>query len=371
MKSLRSGEAGQALVMALILLALGAVLVVPTLNFSFTSIKYHELIEGKTLESYSADSGVKYALCMLSNNPNTYHDDPLVLDFTINDRAVKVIAEYLDNNVYKIRSVATSANGKSTTIECCASATSGLFQHAAVSNGKMLIADSTIDSAPVAGEADIFCNGDFVLHTSTVNGDVTYTGALDMDEYSVVTGDGPTLVAEGEELPLIDTQFWLDKAQARDTHSGNYWLQDAGAAHLGPLYITGNLLIQNSNVILDGTVYVAGTIKVQQSVIVGSTTLIGEGKIQLQTAGYDTENIPIIMSVNDEIIVQANSLVGAVLYAPSVPNGKVTIQDNTQLYGSAVGYEVTVQGSTITYVAEVQVCEGLPGSQINIFTYSY
>jgi len=110
MKSLRSGEAGQALVMALILLALGAAVMVPTLNLAFTSIKYHELIEGKTLESYSADSGVKYALCMLNNNPNTYHDDPLVLDFTINDRALNVIAEYVTIGLYKISSTATSVN---------------------------------------------------------------------------------------------------------------------------------------------------------------------------------------------------------------------------------------------------------------------
>lgn len=365
MKSLRSGEAGQALVMALILLALGAVLVVPTLNLAFTSIKYHEIIEGKTLESYSADSGVHYALAKLRDDPAGYRIQRLDHTFTINDRTVKVIAEYQGDNVYKITSVATSANGKSTTIECCASATSGLFQHVAVSNGKMEIKYTTIDSAPVSGEANLFSNGDFVMANSYLYGSVDVLGTIDISE-SLITGD-VTQSGEPYELPPVDTEFWQDQAELGGTHPGDLNIKDAVDMPLGPLYITGNLQIQDSSIILVGTVYVVGTVQVQASTLVGSEALIAESSVTLQTGAYDTENIPLIMSVNSTILCQAGSIVKAILYAPL---DRLTLQ-GTELYGSAVGKEVTFKDSFLTYVSEVQAIEGLPGSQINIFTYSY
>lgn len=366
MKSLRSGEAGQALVMALILLALGAAVMVPTLNFSFTSIKYHELIEGKTLESYSADSGVHYALAKLRDDPVGYRTQLLDHTFSINDRTVNVTAEYQDNNVYKITSVATSANGKSTTIESCASATSGLFQHVAVSNGKMEIKNTIIDSAPVSGEANLFSNGDFVMAESKLYGSVNVLGTVDIDwATSVITGD---VTQEGEpyELPPVDTQFWQDQAEKGETYE-DLNIKDAVDMPLGPLYITGNLQIQNSSIILVGTVYVVGTVQVQDSTLVGSEALIAESSVTLQTGAYDTENIPLIMSVNSTILCQSGSIVRAILYAPL---SSLTLQGTT-LYGSAVGKEVTFKESFVTYVSEVQAIEGLPGSQVNIFTYSY
>ncbi len=368
MKSLRSGEAGQALVMALILLALGAAVMVPTLNLAFTSIKYHELIEGKTLESYSADSGVHYALAKLRDDPAGYRTQLLEHTFSINDRTVKVTAEYQDNNVYKITSVATSANGKSTTIESCASATSGLFQHVAVSNGKMEIKYTTIDSAPVSGEANLFSNGDFVMANSYLYGSVDVLGTIDISE-SLITGD-VTQGGEPYELPPVDTEFWQDQAEHGEhggTHYGNLNIKDEVDMPFGPLYITGNLQIQSSSIILVGTVYVVGTVQVQASTLIGSEALIAESSVTLQTGDYDTENIPLIMSVNSTILCQAGSIVKAILYAPL---DRLTLQ-GTELYGSAVGKEVTFKDSFLTYVSEVQAIEGLPGSQINIFTYSY
>ena len=69
MKIMKNRESGQALVLALILLALGSLIIVPGLNLSTISLKYHQTIESKTLEGYSADAGVEYALCKLYNDP--------------------------------------------------------------------------------------------------------------------------------------------------------------------------------------------------------------------------------------------------------------------------------------------------------------
>ncbi|GAJ00597.1 unnamed protein product, partial [marine sediment metagenome] len=59
MNLLKNGQSGQALVMALVLLALGSLLVVPILDLAGTSLNYHQVIEKDTLETYSADSGVE------------------------------------------------------------------------------------------------------------------------------------------------------------------------------------------------------------------------------------------------------------------------------------------------------------------------
>ena len=361
----KNRESGQVLIMALILLAVGGLLVVPGLNLASTSLSYHQLIEGKTLESYSADSGVQYGLGKLRNDPEGYKTSPLEESFTLNGLTIDVTVEHISGIVHKITSTATSDSGRSTTIECYTSTTSGLLKNVVVSNGNMQMQETVVYA--VAGDADMFINGDLQLQDSTVNGSVTYIGTLSMSN-SVVTGE-LTQGGEPEELPPIDAQYWEDAAKSGGTNNGILQIKDEVDYHLGPLYITGDLQIQNSSVILDGTVYVVGNIQMQgNSNITGSSVVVAEYLIQLQGTSYDTENIPIIMSVYNDITVQANSLIGAVLYAP---NGDITIQDNSEIYGSVIGNFVQIQRSTLIYTADVQSTEGVPGSQVSIFTYSY
>ena len=104
------------------------------------------------------------------------------------------------------------------------------------------------------------------------------------------------------------------------------------------------------------------------STVTGSSVMVGVGLIQLQAASYDTENIPIIMSANNDIQVQAGSQIAGVLYAP---NGAIIIQDFSVLYGSAIGSYVQIQKSTLIYTADVESSEGVPGSQVGLFTYNY
>ncbi len=364
---MKNRESGQALILALIVLALGALLVTPTLNLAYTSVKYHGRAMEKTLEVYSADSGIQYGLAKLRNDPEGYKEPTPGDSFTLNGITTDVTIEHVSGIVHKITSTATSDSGRSTTIVCFTSTTSGLLENVVVSNGDMQMQESVISAD--AGDADIFVNGDLQLQESTVNGDITYTGSLDTDiPISVVTGN-LTHGGEPEELPPIDIEYWEDAAKSGGTNLGNLEIKDETDYHLGPLYITGDLQIQNSSVILDGTVYVVGQIQMQDnSTVTGSSVVVAEGLIQLQSASYDTENIPVIMSAYNDITVQAGSEIGAVLYAP---NGAITMQDNSELYGSAIGSYVQLQNVTLIYTADVQSTEGVPGSQVNVFTYSY
>ncbi len=56
------GESGQALVWALILMAIGIVLLVPVLSLAGTSLRAAQIHEAKTLEFYAVDAGIQDAL---------------------------------------------------------------------------------------------------------------------------------------------------------------------------------------------------------------------------------------------------------------------------------------------------------------------
>ena len=62
LKKVIKGERGQALPIVLVLLVIGGLLIVPTLNYASTSLKGHQVTETKTMELYSADAGVEDAM---------------------------------------------------------------------------------------------------------------------------------------------------------------------------------------------------------------------------------------------------------------------------------------------------------------------
>ncbi|MCJ7515738.1 MAG: hypothetical protein MUO89_07225 [Dehalococcoidia bacterium] len=91
-------QAGQALPMALVLLALGAMIIVPTLVFTTTNLKATRVVDQKTREVYAADAGIEHALWHLQSedrltriNPtNSWPMLPYELDDPINHKDVTV-----------------------------------------------------------------------------------------------------------------------------------------------------------------------------------------------------------------------------------------------------------------------------------------
>ncbi len=67
LKKIVRSEKGQALPVVLILIALGELMVVPTLNFTATGLNSSRNIEERTKGLYAAEAGVEYALWCLEN----------------------------------------------------------------------------------------------------------------------------------------------------------------------------------------------------------------------------------------------------------------------------------------------------------------
>lgn len=369
MKLLKKGESGQALILALAMLALGSLIIVPTLNLASTNLKYNQLIERETFEAYSADSGVDYGLCEVYNNPVAYQETPLQESFVMNNRTVNVTVEYMPvMGAYKITSTATSASDRSTTIESYIIIDVGLFGNAFACDGNL-----SISQTQLTGDAscDVFANGNISLMQSTVDGDVTAAGTVTKTQ-STVTGEinqhVPTV-----EFPVIDPQPHIDAALEGGTCGSISWTFKNQT--LGPKYINGNLTITGSDVELQGTVYVTGHVEISMaSEITGFGDIVAAGYIRMSQSGFVVDNpdtLPLVMSLNSYInLTQMLGYLGgiqAVLYAP---NGTITlIQSN--VYGAVAADSISVSQSQIFYPATLKGRADLPGAGLKSISYGY
>jgi len=361
--------------MALILLALGGLLVVPGLNLASTSLSYHQLIEGKTLESYSADSGVQYALTKLYNNPGGYteytEEDYLIASRDLNDRTLNVTVKYMTGGVYKITSTATSDNGRSTTIVAYINLGAGAFAFAIAAKDYMYIDNTTVDSLPApGGEANIHSNGDIDLvgAQTVVNGNASAVGTI--SGWDKVTGvrtfPSPPIQFPGDYSELYET---MAREGEDSPWEGNYIIT-GGTQYLGPLYINGDLIVEDATLILEGTVYVTGMISLENSNLDGEQTVVAEGDIRIEQGAVRSDIIPLIISikVDGEIYSELGTTVDGVLYAPY---GNIRLENGVHLYGAAGGKTVNIQDCIITYAKELEGRQDLPGGELSTIAYSF
>jgi len=374
MKLLKNKESGQVLIMALILLAAGSCLVIPLLKQSFTNVEYHQSIECRTLNNYTADSGVEWALCKLYGNPGIYTDPetPLEENFTLNNRTVNVIAVYLGSGLFKITSTASGGGCGSTTITAHINLGAGSFAYVIAAKNNISLGNSTINSMPATGHGNIRCNGNIVLGGNvTVNGGAYAVGTIrGEDGLPPPPGSVTGLVLEDASKILFPGDYsGLYEVMAKETGDiRQEHLVIRESQTLGPLHITGSLTIEpNITVTLTGTVYVIGTITVNNGIFEGQQNVVATGEIFIHGGEIGSTNIPLFTSVNGGITLQG-ALVCAVVYAP---NGTVTVWNIDNLYGAVGGSTVDVDKATIIYAEELQGREDLPGGLLYTISYSY
>ena len=378
MKLLKNKESGQVLIMALILLAAGSCLVIPLLKQSFTNVEYHQSIECRTLNNYTADSGVEYVLCKLYGNPGIYTDpeNPLHEIRTLNNRTLDVTAEYLGNGLFLVTSTASGGGCGSTTITAHINLGAGAFAYViAAKNDIRLVGNVTIDSDdpdPETGHGDICCGDE-----STANGNIDLGGATVLVNGSAsavgtITGEGVVTVQplnEGASPILFPGDYsglYETMAKVGGT-SGGLVINENRV--LGPVYIAGNLTVEaNTIVTLEGTVYVTGMITVNKGGrFEGQHNVVAVGDIIINGGEIGAANIPLFTSVWGSITLEG-AVVHAVVYAP---NGTVTVSGGVSLFGAVGGWEVIVSNATITYAQELQYREDLPGGLLYTISYSY
>jgi hypothetical protein len=360
-----SREAGQALIIALILLALGGLLIVPVLNNSFTNLKQHQRLECKTLNDFSADAGIQYATCKIYNNADSIISTPISENLTINGRTVEINGTYQGGGIFSVNATAYSEGCGKTTIRSFVNLSLGAFTYAVASNSTLSISNSIIDSSPDPGGADIYANGNIGITgvSSLVNGDAFTAGVITQGR-DRIAGD----ITEGADVlqfPGVYSELFADLAQEGGTYNGTLVLDSS--QHLGPLYINGSLELKSgANITLDGPVYVTGTIKGTGGHLDGKEHVLSQGNIDMSGGGYGSQSIPVLVSIYGNIRL-VGPVVDAVVYAP-VGSAEAV---NLQLFGAIGGQSVTLSNCILVYSQALHGRTDLPGSELFPLTYIY
>ncbi|MBU2535042.1 MAG: hypothetical protein ABIK32_08220 [Chloroflexota bacterium] len=366
----RKSESGQTIVIALILLAVGSLLVIPVLNHVFTNLNYNQTIECRTLNDYSADAGVQYATCKIYNNAAAYAESAVTENFTANDRTVDVTIEYIGGGLYSINSTAHGGGCGSTTIRSFVNISHGSFAYALAAKQDLTINNTNVDTHPDQGlGAPIHSNINIDISgppkgERKIWGDASAVGTITGEGY--VTGN----VTQGSDnltFPTTNAELYKTIAQEGGTVDNLEFSGGGTFDNVGPKYVTGNMIVDAwTTVVLAGPLYIDGYLQVNNGNIEGREHIICEGDVQILGGGYGSEDIPVITSLYGDITLQG-PVVDAVLYAP---NGTVLLE-NLELYGAAGGLQVTVDNSLIWYSEKLHGRADLPGSELYPLTYSY
>ena len=209
---LHRDEQGMAMVMALIALALGTLMITPTLNHMVAGVKSVGIKERLTGEFYAADAGIEYAIWEVKNDPlATYPYSEQIAD--VNGDNVIITIENVVDRTFKITSVAggttiesyTSVEyeyydgdqdwGQNTFIPMNAwiDGNLDLGQWSVIAGGLYIEGDCDVSQADRI-EGDIYATGNIDISQSlTVWGSIYAGGNITLTQNAVVQGDAYAL----------------------------------------------------------------------------------------------------------------------------------------------------------------------------------
>lgn len=346
MGNIYGSEKGHVLLMALVIMTVGAIIIGALFLYLNTSLLASSKSQERALTYYAADSGIEYALFQLQNGSEDMPPPYDINNNTVNVTITEVAQQDPSYNVYRITSTASGDSGGSTTIESYVSLASADF-------GWLL--DSVITS-----------NDDITIQPGAeVTGDIIYTGTLDNDG-----------TIDGNVTALEDIRNW----PTAEEFAAFYWedvkdwepfadsiIDVADTPSIGPLYREGSLAIKSTvsqaNATLNGTIYgnVTGTTTIgttnkdftlnlnNQTIFVEGALTIG-GKTTIEGSGCiiavgdiffepnmatNPDDFVFVMSINGTTTLQP----GGDFYGALAGNVKVTIQPNCTLEWGGAGGE--------------------------------
>jgi hypothetical protein len=342
-KRLIRDEKGQTLILVLILLAVGALIIAPLLNYMGTGLLAGRVYEKKAVELYAADAGAEDAVWKIQHNvdiPSGCSND-LTRNYTITDVNGKSVTFTITraNNVtltYHVISTATG-DGSGTKIDAYVT---GTYQYG--------------NFAGLLNQIVTSQNGYDIANKVTLN---YSAGCGPVANY---TGDWPTPAD-------LEGFYWQDVKNATPYTSST--LDAKNYAQIGPLFRDGPLNIVNTGasgltLALNGTVYITGdtditpntemTLDLNGKTIFVSSNTTGNQKALIIGGKCNIKGPGVIVAVGD-INFQPKSQIGqdqGPIFILSVL-GTTTVQPSGNIYGAIAGsIDVYVQQGeqpTITY----------------------
>ena len=326
-------QTGQALPLALAMLALGSLVIHPLMNLTMDSLKTGKTEENRLYEHYAANAGISDGLWQLvAESPQL----PAVGDnwsYSIpdtNNRTVSVTITCTDNDTWRIDSTAGSSDGHSTELNCYLE--------------KVSILPNAISADQVEIQSSVIINGNvqWVSKPFKNNG--------------IINGE---IINEAIIWPAIEdvSAFYLEQVQGAPTHEGDLDLNLgpetlADPYSLGPIYINGNLNINSNSegaVRLDGNVYAEGAVYLgpDTTIYMNNFTIFTNGSFTVNTWSELVSEYGCIVA-KEYITLYTNFEPNSYIVAWSV-QGAINIVTMGEFNGAALGYDYVWVGSGTTF----------------------
>ncbi len=345
-------ESGQALAIALVLMALGGLFVVPVLSLTSTNLNANRQIDNANMELYAADAGVENVMWRIMFEqgfklPTDTAGKEGCAPFTLNGRNVvtNISMAAGQENVYKITSTATSTNGHSTKIQAYINAGSKysfLFDYAVVSAGLATIKPGSV-----------------------ITGDVVYAGTI--DNKGTITGKQVKDTSMPTRWPTETELNTFYQVTTLPLFSGSSIdVKDYLSTGIGPFRRAGDLTVNNTGAAgilkINGTIYVAGNLTFSQpgasksyTIDLNNQTIYAKGNITFPSNNVSLIGSGTIIAVQDLTVYPGtgNSANDFILLLSL--KGKTYMYPSGEFYGTMAGY-------TETYIGSGKIITGPPPS---------
>jgi len=229
---IKQGESGLALPMVLVMMVLGSLVIVPTLNYVTTSLKAGEMVEEKVEGLYAADAGIEDALWRIKN------DKPVSFPYSyqltdVNGMSVSVVID-------EITTISGEEVGSSGGHQDWLVVTKSIIYDAGIYSYEMSISNNgtgnvkiekiLIDFPPQLGYVDGSTGGDITADDPEVNGlpDTGITLIWDMSPPYPTIPDTETRVHTFQlnGPPDVEGVEGYGFVQATRDDIGTVWVED-------------------------------------------------------------------------------------------------------------------------------------------------
>lgn len=303
-----NNEKGQALPLAIMALAFGALVITPFLGHASSSLIGSRVYEQGITELYSCDSGIEYAIWSLQSGELevTENETAILSEFTINNKIVNVSVENLGSQICRITATATSEDGHSTTIESYVRSGGDWSSDGDIdedTEGDVYIDGDASIGGNVEVEGSIYATGNVTMgNNAEVTGNVVAGGDLELSNNAIIGGD----VSAGGDLTLNNnSEIGSIEVGGNVCAGGNIYLQNNSVIY-GSVYTTGNIDM-SGNAIIKGDVYIGDSIATiilkNNARIEGNVYVTGSitNKIQLDNNARIYEDVDATGTINNTV----------------------------------------------------------------------
>ncbi len=284
-------EKGQALPLAIMVLAVGTLVITPFLSHAGSSLIGSGVYEQSLTELYSCDAGIEYAIWGLQNGALAVAegDSETLPEFTINGKTVDIIVDNPGSQLYLVTATATSDDGHSTTIESTLSASGDEYVQGDIELGWQ-----------ETYTGDAMADGDIILGSEAeIDGSAYATGNIELGWRAEITGDaaaegnitlGSEATIDGSAHADGDIQLdWQAEIKGNACADGNITLGSQAKIE-GDINTTGNIEL-GWDAEANGDIYMSGTpgeLILQSQATIGNDVYI-TGDIEDIRLGYQAK----------------------------------------------------------------------------------